>query len=182
MSPGTIDAEDAARRATRILEENAPAIARMVASYARTSADRADLRQEIALALWTALPRFRAECSERTFVLRVAHNRALTFLSKRGPRTEELGEGARDVASTSGKNPAVAYERGERTNRLLAAVRALPLPHRQVLTLLLEGLSHHEIAEVLGTTENNVAVRASRARAALRVLVEDGASKRGEDT
>ena len=29
---------------------------------------------------------------------------------------------------------------------------------------MLEGLSHREIAAVLGTTENNVAVRANRAR------------------
>ena len=47
------------------------------------------------------------------------------------------------------------------------------MPHRQVVTLLLEGLSHREIADVLGVTENNVAVRATRARAALRVLLGD---------
>lgn len=40
-------------------------------------------------------------------------------------------------------------------------VRALLLGHRQVVTLLLEGLSQREIAEVLGTTENAVNVRAS---------------------
>jgi RNA polymerase sigma-70 factor (ECF subfamily) len=66
----------------------------------------------------------------------------------------------------------MAFERGERERRLLAAVRALPVLHRQVILLLLEGLAHREIAEVLGTTENNVAVRANRARAALRVLLD----------
>jgi DNA-directed RNA polymerase specialized sigma24 family protein len=44
------------------------------------------------------------------------------------------------------------YERKERGSRLLAATRALPLGHRQAVTLLLEGLSHREIADVLGTT------------------------------
>jgi RNA polymerase sigma-70 factor (ECF subfamily) len=52
-------------------------------------------------------------------------------------------------------------------------VRALPLGHRQVVTLLLEGLSQREIAEVLGTTENAVNVRASRARTAMRALLEE---------
>jgi RNA polymerase sigma factor (sigma-70 family) len=45
--------------------------------------DRQDLFQEIAMALWTALPRFRAAASERTWLYRIAHNVALTYSSKR---------------------------------------------------------------------------------------------------
>ena len=33
-----------------------------------------------------------------------------------------------------------------------------------MIVLMLEGLSHAEVAEVLGITENNVAVRLTRAR------------------
>lgn len=157
-----------------ILGAYARPLERIAASYARSSADRDDLLQDFALALFTALPSFRGECSEKTFVLRVAHNRALAFLAKRGRPTVDLDEHANDVVATTGKNPAVVYERKERGSRLLASVAALPLSHRQVVTLLLEGLSHREIAEVLGTTENNVAVRANRARAALRALLEEG--------
>lgn len=156
-----------------ILKTYARPLERVAASYARSSADREDLLQDFALALFRALPGFRGECSEKTFVLRVAHNRALAFLSKRGRPTVDVDDHANDVAATTGKNPAVVYERGERGARLLAGVAALPIAHRQVVTLLLEGLSHREIAEVLGTTENNVAVRASRARAALRALLEE---------
>lgn len=163
-------------RATRILRDNARPLERIVASYARSEADRADLRQDVALALWSALPSFRGECSERTFLLRVAHNRALTFIAKRGLPTDEIEDHADKVLATTGKNPAIAYERKERESGLLAAVRALPVPHRQVITLLLEGLSHREIAAVLGTTENNVGVRANRARAAVRILIEGGSS------
>ncbi len=158
-------------RAALMLDEHRAALGRLAACYARTHDERADLLQEIALAFFQALAGFRGECSEKTFLLRVAHNRALTFVARRGRPTEDIGD--HDVAATTGKNPAVAYERGEHASRLLAAVRALPVPHRQVITLLLEGLSHREIAEVTGATENNVAVRASRARAALRVLMEE---------
>lgn len=38
----------------------------------------------------------------------------------------------------------------------------------QVMTLALEELPHKEIASILGTNENNVAVRLNRARALLR--------------
>jgi len=169
-------------RLSRLLLEHGRPLERIAASYARTLADREDLLQDFALALWTALPSFRAECSERTFVLRVAHNRALGFLAKRGPKTADVEDHLDDVVATSGKNPAIAYERGERGSRLFAAARALPLGHRQVVTLLLEGLSHREIAEVLGTTENNVAVRANRARAAMRALLEGDGERKGKGT
>lgn len=160
-------------RVTSILREHRGALERVIASYVRSEADRADLRQEIAVALWSALRTFRDECSERTFLLRIAHNRALTFVTRRGgPRERVEPIEDHEVAATTGKNPAIAYERSERTHRMFAAVRALPVLHRQVITLLLEGLSHREIAEVLGVTENVVAVRVSRARSALRVLLE----------
>ena len=48
-------------------------------SYEAVASVREELVQEIALAIWQALPRFRGECSERTFVFRIAHNRGLIF-------------------------------------------------------------------------------------------------------
>ena len=57
--------------------------------------------------------------------------------------------------------------------RLFDAVRRLPPNLREPVALKLEGLADREIAEVLGITENNTAVRLTRARAALRALMED---------
>ena len=48
---------------------------------------------------------------------------------------------------------------------------------RQVLTLSLEGLGHEKLAEVLGVTENNVAVRLSRARKALQQALPGAGGK-----
>jgi RNA polymerase sigma factor (sigma-70 family) len=67
----------------RLLAENGPALARLAASYTRTAADRDDLLQEIAIALWRAWPKFRGECSTRTFLFRVAHNRAISHVYRR---------------------------------------------------------------------------------------------------
>ena len=50
---------------------------------------------------------------------------------------------------------------------LRAAVQALPIGMRQVIVLTLEGLSNAEVADVVGISENNVAVRLTRARAEL---------------
>ena len=56
----------------------------------------------------------------------------------------------------------------EEVERLFAAIRGLPVPQRQVLTLALEGMTHAEIGVCLEITPDNAAVRLSRARATLR--------------
>ena len=57
--------------------------------------------------------------------------------------------------------------------RLLSAMQGLPIGLRQVLTLALEELPQGEIADVLGITENAVAIRMHRARRLLRTLLEE---------
>lgn len=163
-------------RFRELLTEHRAMLERLAASYVAEQAEQKDLFQEIASAVWRAMPSFRGESSERTFIFRIAHNRAMTFITRRAPRTTEIDDEAKAVAATTGKNPAVRYERKEAHMRMLAAVRALPIGHRQVVTLMLEGLSLRDIASVTGTSEENAAVRATRARAALRVLMLEDAS------
>lgn len=160
-------------RYSEILRREGAALRRTAAAYEADPARREDLFQEICLAIWQALPRFRGEASERTFVFRVAHNRGLTHRSRRRPdraRAADLEEAERLADPCPG--PEKIAEAGQRRERLRQAVLALPLEPRQILTLALEGLSHGEIAAVLGITENYVAVRLSRARRALRQKLE----------
>ena len=150
----------------RVAREHGPALRRLAAAWERDPAAREDLLQEILLALWRALPSFRGDCAERTFVLRVAHNRALTHRFRPRRRVEPLEAAA--AVSDGNPGPEAAAEASQRLERLRGALRALPVPARQVLTLCLEGLSGAEMAAVLGITENNVGVRLLRARRALR--------------
>ena len=152
----------------RVLRDYGPALRRLAAAWEREPAAQEDLVQEILLALWRALPRFRGEASEKTFVFRVAHNRALAHRFK--PRSERVPlEAAADVRDPR-PSPEDKAAAAQKRDRLMRALRALPVPARQVLTLSLEDLSRAEIAAVLGITENNVGVRLSRAR---RLLQEE---------
>jgi len=153
----------------RLMREQGPSVLRMAAAYESNPANRDDLVQEIALALWKALHQFRGECSERTLVFRIAHNRALTHVWRRKQSPGELDD-ASDVPD-SRATPESQASAGQLRDRLLAAIRRLPVGHRQVMVLLLEGMSQAEIAAVLGITEGNVAVRANRARKELRNLL-----------
>src|SRR6202050_4630105 len=154
----------------RILNEYGAAISRLAFSYEAVASVREELVQEIALAIWQALAHFRGDCSERTFVYRIAHNRGLTHVGRRRPShqalpLEDLEEADEPVDPRP--HPEEQAARTDQRLRLLRAIQSLPLTHRQMVVLMLEGLSHAEIADVTGITENNVAVRLNRARKAM---------------
>ena len=152
---------------TCLLNEFAPGLARLAASYEAIPQAREDLLQDIRVALWVALPRFRAEASLRTFVYRIAHNRALTHVwRRRRTGTRDPIDDLELIDQLQGPEARV-IESASR-DRLLQAIRGLPLTSRQVITLALEDMSNGEMAAVLGISENNVAVRLSRARTLLR--------------
>ena len=161
--------EELAERYERLLGEHGDALRRVAGSYADPGR-REDLFQDVCLAIWQALPRFRGDASERTFLFRIAHNRGLSHSWRRRPRATRLDR-AESVADPL-PGPEARADASQRRARLRHAVRALPLSARQVVTLSLEGLSHRQIGEVLGISENNVAVRLSRARGALRRSLE----------
>jgi RNA polymerase sigma factor (sigma-70 family) len=156
-------------RFTALLGLHGPALGRLAGTYTRDRADREDLYQEIAVAIWRALPRFRGECSERTFVFRIAHNRGIAHLARRRLPFTDMSEEI-DFADEA-PDPEQTLARDQQQQRLLEAVNRLPLGYRQVVTLTLEGLGYGEIAEVLGITESNVGARLTRAREMLRGLV-----------
>jgi RNA polymerase sigma factor (sigma-70 family) len=154
----------------RLLAANGPALTRLAASYTNTQADRDDLLQEIAMAIWQAWPRFRGECSERTFLYRIAHNRAIAHLARARSQMQESAEEIE--VHDPAPDPEAGLAQEEKSERLRLAVHRLPVAYRQVVTLTLEGLAYGEIADVLGLSEGNVGARLTRARQILRELLE----------
>src|SRR2546422_6689202 len=75
-----------------VIRAHGDALERVAWGYVDNASDRDDLMQEVLTALWRALPRFRGESSERTFVLRVAHNRGISFAIRHRRRFEGLAE------------------------------------------------------------------------------------------
>jgi RNA polymerase sigma factor (sigma-70 family) len=157
------------QRFLTLLNANLGALGRLANSYAGSTGERDDLLQEIALALWQALPRFRGESSERTFLFRIAHNHCINHIVRRRP-TDSLQQLELDPVDESRPIDTVVGAAQE-SAQLLAAVRRLPLIQREVVVLALEDMDYGEIAAVLGISETNVGVRLNRARASLRKLM-----------
>ena len=152
------------------MKADGAALARLAASYARGPGDGEDLFQDIAVAIWQALPRFRGECSERTFLFRIAHNRGIAYVARRRLPTIDAGE---DVELPDKRpDPEQQLSVEQQGRQLLEAIRCLPLGHRQVVTLALEGMSYGEIGDVLGIAEGNVGARLTRARQMLRAQLQ----------
>ncbi len=135
------------QRFLTLLNANLGALGRLASSYAGSTGERDDLMQEIALALWQALPRFRGESSERTFLFRIAHNHCINHIVRRRPDRVPAAAGT----GPGGRSAAIEAMLGaaQQSAQLVAAVRRLPLIQREVVVLALEDMDYAEIAAVL---------------------------------
>ncbi|MGH8192324.1 MAG: RNA polymerase sigma factor [Rhodanobacteraceae bacterium] len=156
-----------------LLEKYSGLLSRIAASYEADPSLRDDLLQDMALELWRAAPTWRGDASMKTFVAQVAHNRGATHVvgRRRLPRTDALTADLPD----HGQSPEIYAQLQQQSEHLQNAVRTLPLNLRQTVTLAFEGFSHQEIAETLGISVNNVAVRLNRARKALNKVLGEPA-------
>jgi len=154
----------------RLMDAYAPALRRFCCVHRSDPSDRQDLFQEIAKALWTALPRFRHDASERTWVFRIAQKVAFSGAARlRRRRSREV---PLDCV------PALARPDDERRRELFDAVRRLEPIERELAALYLEGLTAREIGDVLGITESNAAVRLTRLRRHLARMLNPGEVQR----
>lgn len=154
-----------------VLREHGALLLRLASGYERNRSDRDELAQEMAIAVWRALPKYRGEGSLRGYVAKVAQFAALERVRRRPPAAD--GDDALDGIEAPGSGPDQQFEAGQRQRRLLAAVAELPLGQRECVLLALEGFGNAEIAALLGMQPNTVDQRLSRARSFLRTRLEN---------
>ena len=140
-------------------------VRKIAATYRYTAEDRADLSQDILAGLWQAWPRYDGQRTFSTWMYRVALNVAISSHRREQHRRHEplseehdAIEGATDVA----------FEARQQLDLIAHAMQALSDTDRALMLLHLDGHSHRDIADVLGTTEGNVAVRFTRIKNHLR--------------
>ena len=153
----------------RVLPTHAPALGRLAASYESRPALREELLQDIAFALWRALPFVPARGLGEDVRDAHRHQPRLVAHRRRPPAADGL-DAAGEIADTLPRPDELAA-RIQTAGRLQQAVRELPLALRQVMVLAFEGLSNEEIAAVLGLTAGNVGVRLHRGKALLKATL-----------
>jgi RNA polymerase sigma factor (sigma-70 family) len=158
-----------------LLREHGALIVRIARSHESDRGRAEELVQDIHVAIWQALPKFRGEANVRTYIARIAQNRAITHVMReaRRPRSAPLEEIV-DVLPSDTTGPEDAAAETETRRRLQRAVGELPLALRLTVTLALEGFSPDEVATVLGISSSAASVRLHRAKAALMNKLNSG--------
>jgi RNA polymerase sigma-70 factor (ECF subfamily) len=130
--------------------------------------DASDLTQDAFIKAFQSINRFQGNCAFFTWLYKIAVNGALSHLRKNRLRTffslekiNEDGTSAQIIDQLTDKRgadrDACLKELQEKLNE---ALQKLSIPHRTVITLFeIDGLSHSEIAEVMGCSEGTVRSR-----------------------
>ena len=156
----------------RVMEQYQRPLWRLVNSYETEPARREDLFQEIALGLWQAIPRFRGDSSERSWLYRIAHNIAISAMESRRKRERrELPITESFSSPSSADHPDRTLLLEEKRQAMLAAMRELPAIDKQLIVLHLEGLSYEEIEEISGLSQSAIGSRLSRIRDRLTATI-----------
>lgn len=145
---------------------HAPAIARLARAVEADVERARDLEQDMHLALWRSLAAYDGRCAPGTWTYRVIHNIAATHVSRarRGARLVSL-----DEASTilTDDDPAMAVDQNRLLSRLHGLIAALKPTDRSIILLYLEGIEASTIADVVGLSPGNVAVKVHRIKTLL---------------
>ncbi len=140
------------------------AVLHHVANGFATGADRDDLMQDLLLALWRAVPAFRAGAKPSTFIYRVAHNAALTWKRGRTNYRKRVEGFAASPLLERQAEPETSSRDGETLELIYAAIRRLPPLDRSLILLHLDGVAYAEMAAIHDLSESNVGARLTRLR------------------
>lgn len=150
---------------------------RVTGAVLRDPQDAEDAVQQALLQAFASLDRWSGTASLGTWMARIALNEALLRV-RRARRLARAAVGllSDEAAAVTPEQEAASREVVE---QIEAALPRLPRRHLEVLQLAaVNELSHADVAERLGATPGAVKVRLHRARAALRLLIEDPAGPR----
>jgi RNA polymerase sigma-70 factor (ECF subfamily) len=147
------------------------AIVHHVVNGFTTGDDRNDLLQEVLLAIWRSIPAFRGQAKPTTYLYRVCHNAALTWVRTEKNyrrRVEQFGTAPHREFADDADSRA-----DERLAQIYAAIHQLKPLDRSLMLLSLDGLSYREMAEVLGISESNVGVKLNRIKTQLTQTLKE---------
>ncbi len=150
-----------------LLEEHEKIVFKVAAMYCRNAEDRRDLAQEICVQAWRSFGSYDPTRSFSTWMYRIALNVSISFSRSAGHRERHVVAMDVDALDVADDN-ATLLEPDERVRALHAFIDQLEPLNRALMLLYLEDRSYHEISEVLGITETNVATKINRLKQRIR--------------
>lgn len=157
----------------RVVDEHSRAAYRVALAVVRDPALAEDIVQETIVKVWRNLHDLRDRDSERGWVLRIAHNTAVSTL-----RT--IRDVATDPATMPERPTAIGPDRRAAGRAAMTDLdRALdamdPISRSVIVLREIEGMRYDDIGDALGIPVSTVKTRLFRARRQLAIALEDWA-------
>ena len=143
-------------------------IIKICRAYTNNQEDFEDYYQEVCLQIWRSRNNFREQSKWSTWVYRLSLNVCMTLLKTHKKNKHHF---ASDYLPDEVAVDSKAFA-DESLNLLYDAIKQLSEVDRAVILLYLEEKSYQEIAEITGTTSNNIGVRIKRIKKRLKKFLD----------
>ena len=142
-------------------------------AYCPREAQRADLVQEMIVAMWRSFDRYDASRKFSTWMYRIALNVAISFYRSEERRALPLAplDGAPEKHVDVPEDPRVAL--------LMECIDELGPLNKALVLMHLDGYDYGEIASVLGITTTNTATKLGRIKERLRAAISAETKEEG---
>lgn len=148
------------------LDEHQEKLFRICSIYSKDDDDAKDLFQEVLVHVWRSMSTFKSQSAIGTWMFRIALNVCLRFKSK---HTKNQHRFIRLDSITIANFGSVenSDEKNEKLRLLRTCVKKLNEADKAIVALYLEGMAYKEISNILGLTENHIAVKIKRIKSKL---------------
>ena len=145
----------------------------------RNEAIAEEVMNEVYLAVWQNAARYEARSAPMTWMLSIAHNKAISTLRKRRETAGVDQEASEQIADDS-DTPEVSLQKLDKAQTIRACVDRLSADHRAVMDLVYyQERSVAEVAEIMSVPEATVKTRMFYARKKLSELLLAAGVDRG---
>ena len=144
-------------------------IIKICRAYTDSQEDFEDYYQEVCLQIWRSKDKFRGDSKWSTWIYRLSLNICLTLIKKKKKTRQYFNNDAVYQYEEGEENSAFS---NENLNFLYEAIKRLSEIDRAIILLYLEEKPNKEIAEIIGTTPNNIGARINRIKERLKKLLD----------
>jgi RNA polymerase sigma-70 factor (ECF subfamily) len=168
-----------AKALERLFMRNQTRVFRYLVRMVRNEAFAEELLNEVFLGAWNGASRYEGRSEPATWLLSIAHNKAVSALRKKREVAGYDEETAGEIEDDD-DTPDVIAQKADKSAQIRAAMQGLSPEHREILDLVYyQEQSVSEAAEVLGIPEATVKTRMFYARKKLGDILKERGIDRG---
>ncbi len=168
-----------AKALERLFTRNQTRVFRYLVRVVRNEAMAEELLNEVFLGVWQGAGRYEGRSEPTTWLLSIAHNKAVSSLRKKR-EVSGYDEDAAGQIEDEDDTPEVTLQKVDKAGQIRQAMKGLSAEHREVLDLVYyQEQSVSEVAEILSIPEATVKTRMFYARKKLGEILKERGVDRG---